>query len=128
MRTLRLVVVTACLSLCGGTLFAAEPTRALRVQEIACRQAAGFDEAGDFYRDPQDNAISLCEVAATQGHPDVLAFLGRAYYFKERYADARRLIEQSHASKKTDAQTAEFPITIAPDGEQVVTYTVHYSW
>jgi hypothetical protein len=39
-----------------------------------------------------------------------------------------KLIEQSHSSNKTDSQTAEFPITIAPDGEQVVTYTVHYSW
>jgi len=39
-----------------------------------------------------------------------------------------KLIEQSHSSNKTDAQTTEFPITIAPDGEQVVTYTVHYSW
>jgi hypothetical protein len=39
-----------------------------------------------------------------------------------------KLMEQSHSSNKTDAQTAEFPITIAPDGEQVVTYTVHYSW
>ncbi|MBZ5707245.1 MAG: hypothetical protein LAN63_18005 [Acidobacteriia bacterium] len=39
-----------------------------------------------------------------------------------------KLIEQSHPSRKMDAQTAEFPITVAPDGEQVVTYTVHYSW
>jgi hypothetical protein len=39
-----------------------------------------------------------------------------------------KLIEQSHPSRKADARTAEFPITIAPDGEQVVTYTVHYSW
>jgi hypothetical protein len=39
-----------------------------------------------------------------------------------------KLIEQSQASRKSDAQTAEFPITIAPDGEEVVTYTVHYSW
>jgi hypothetical protein len=39
-----------------------------------------------------------------------------------------KLIEQSQASRKMDAQTAEFPVTIAPDGEQVVTYTVHYSW
>jgi hypothetical protein len=38
------------------------------------------------------------------------------------------LIEQSQPSRKSDAQTAEFPITIAPDGEEVVTYTVHYSW
>ncbi len=39
-----------------------------------------------------------------------------------------KLSEQSQESGKTDAQTVEFPVTIAPDGEQVVTYTVHYSW
>jgi hypothetical protein len=39
-----------------------------------------------------------------------------------------KLSEQSQDSRKTDAQTIEFPVTIAPDGEQVVTYTVHYSW
>ena len=39
-----------------------------------------------------------------------------------------KLAEQSHQFKKRDAQTIEFPVTIAPDGEQVVTYTVHYSW
>jgi hypothetical protein len=39
-----------------------------------------------------------------------------------------KLMEQSHPSKKTDAQTVEFPVTVAPDGEQVITYTVHYSW
>jgi hypothetical protein len=39
-----------------------------------------------------------------------------------------KLIEQSHESRKTDAQTAEFPVTIAPNGEQVISYTVHYSW
>ncbi len=39
-----------------------------------------------------------------------------------------KLIEQSHESSKKDAQTVEFPVTIQPDGEQVVTYTVHYSW
>jgi len=39
-----------------------------------------------------------------------------------------KLTEQSQESRKTDAQTTEFPVTIAPDGEQVVTYTVHYSW
>ena len=39
-----------------------------------------------------------------------------------------KLSEQSHESHKMDAQTVEFPVTVAPDGEQVVTYTVHYSW
>ncbi len=39
-----------------------------------------------------------------------------------------KLTEQSQDSKKMDAQTVEFPVSVAPDGEQVVTYTVHYSW
>ena len=39
-----------------------------------------------------------------------------------------KLAEQSTASRKIDAQTIEFPITVKPDGETVVTYTVHYSW
>jgi hypothetical protein len=39
-----------------------------------------------------------------------------------------KVAEQSQPSRKSDAQTAEFPITVAPDGEEVVTYTVHYSW
>jgi hypothetical protein len=39
-----------------------------------------------------------------------------------------KLTAQSTDDQKKDAQTIEFPITIAPDGEQVVTYTVRYSW
>ncbi len=39
-----------------------------------------------------------------------------------------KLTEQSQESHKMDAQTVEFPVTVPPDGEQVVTYTVHYSW
>ena len=39
-----------------------------------------------------------------------------------------KLTESSKDWKKKDAQTIEFPVTVAPDGEQVVTYTVHYSW
>ena len=39
-----------------------------------------------------------------------------------------KLAEQSTESRKMDAQTVEFPVTIKPDGEAVVTYTVHYTW
>ena len=34
----------------------------------------------------------------------------------------------SHKYIKTDSQTVGFRVTIPPDGEQVITYTVHYSW
>ena len=30
--------------------------------------------------------------------------------------------------KKKDSQTIEFPVTIAPNGEKVITYTAHYTW
>jgi hypothetical protein len=39
-----------------------------------------------------------------------------------------KLAETSEQFRKVDAQTVEFPVAIAPDGEQVITYTVHYSW
>jgi hypothetical protein len=29
---------------------------------------------------------------------------------------------------KTDSKTIEFPVTIAADGEKVITYTAHYTW
>ena len=29
---------------------------------------------------------------------------------------------------KKDSQTVEFPVTVQPDGEKVITYTAHYSW
>jgi hypothetical protein len=39
-----------------------------------------------------------------------------------------KLAEQSTQSRKMDARTVEFPVSIKPDGETLVTYTVHYSW
>jgi hypothetical protein len=30
--------------------------------------------------------------------------------------------------KKTEAHTIEFPVTIPPDGEKIISYTAHYTW
>ena len=38
------------------------------------------------------------------------------------------LAAKSDDYQKKDSQTIEFPITIAPDGEKVITYTAHYTW
>jgi len=35
---------------------------------------------------------------------------------------------KSDEYQKKDSQTIEFPVTIAPDGEKVITYTAHYAW
>jgi hypothetical protein len=39
-----------------------------------------------------------------------------------------KMSEESDAHKKTDSQTVEFRVNVAPDQEKVVKYTVHYSW
>jgi hypothetical protein len=39
-----------------------------------------------------------------------------------------QIAETNAKWNKKDAQTVEFPVTVQPDGEGVVRYTVHYSW
>lgn len=39
-----------------------------------------------------------------------------------------KISENSADFQKKDARTIEFPVTVAPNGEQVIAYTVHYSW
>jgi hypothetical protein len=38
------------------------------------------------------------------------------------------LIQQSVPSEKKDAQTVEFPVRVAADGEAIVSYRVRYTW
>jgi hypothetical protein len=38
------------------------------------------------------------------------------------------LTQKTQEYKKLDSQTIEFAVQVPSDGEQVVTYTVHYSW
>ncbi|MBV9180306.1 MAG: hypothetical protein JO356_03270, partial [Acidobacteria bacterium] len=35
---------------------------------------------------------------------------------------------ESSDFQKKDSRTIEFPVTIAPNQEEVITYTVRYSW
>ena len=39
-----------------------------------------------------------------------------------------KLTAKSDEFKKTDAQTMEARVTVQPDEEKTITYTVHYSW
>ncbi len=36
--------------------------------------------------------------------------------------------EKSHEFEKTESQTIEFRVTVPPDGEETITYRVHYTW
>ena len=38
------------------------------------------------------------------------------------------IISKSDNFSKTDSQTIEFPVTVAPDAEKTITYTAHYTW
>ncbi|PIP12405.1 MAG: hypothetical protein COX49_05830, partial [bacterium (Candidatus Stahlbacteria) CG23_combo_of_CG06-09_8_20_14_all_40_9] len=46
----------------------------------------------------------------------------------EHLADYWEIIKTSHTYKKKDAYTIEFPIDVAKDGEEKITYTVRYTW
>jgi hypothetical protein len=39
-----------------------------------------------------------------------------------------QITDANHKYNKKDAQTIEFPVTIAANGEAIVNYSVHYSW
>lgn len=39
-----------------------------------------------------------------------------------------KITETSHEFDKTDSQTIEYPVTVAADGTEKVTYTVEYTW
>jgi hypothetical protein len=39
-----------------------------------------------------------------------------------------KITAKSDDFKKTDAQTIEFRVTVKPDEEKTITYTIHYSW
>ena len=38
------------------------------------------------------------------------------------------IVTKSDDYQKKDSQTIEFPVTVNPDGEKVITYTAHYTW
>ena len=38
------------------------------------------------------------------------------------------IVSKTDDYKKKDSQTIEFPVTVPPDGEKVITYTAHYTW
>ena len=39
-----------------------------------------------------------------------------------------QVTDQSHGYEKRDSQSIRFPVTLQPDEEQVITYTVRYTW
>lgn len=42
--------------------------------------------------------------------------------------DNWELKEKSDDFRKLDSHTIEFPVTVKPDEEKIVTYKVHYTW
>jgi len=38
------------------------------------------------------------------------------------------IVAKSDEYQKKDSQTIEFPVTVMPDAEKILTYTAHYSW
>ncbi len=39
-----------------------------------------------------------------------------------------QVLNETHKHEKIDSRTIHFPVTIKPDGEVIIRYTVKYSW
>lgn len=94
----RLLASAISLVLLGSNACAQSPAQS--EAEDRCRDAAGFNAAGFWIREPSADAVLLCERASEGGNADVLAFLGRALYFQMPPAAQRALdaIQTSQAA------------------------------
>ena len=90
-----------------------------------------FDVVGERKRTNYhvDNAHNFCDESFEihlRNHKKT-AVTVRAVEHLYRWSNWQ-ITSKSHPYRKIDANQIEFPVTIAPDGEAVISYTVHYSW
>lgn len=82
-------------------------TPPLSPDDQACREAAGFGPSRNAFTHAMLDPLPACERAAAGGHPDVLAWLGRAYGKADRHDDAHRLLLRAHHGGSPDMGKAE---------------------
>jgi len=84
--------------------------------------------------DLQDGDVLVSVEYSSLNYKDGLALTGKGKVIRKfpmipGIDLAGTVVESSSAEyKKTDSHTIEFPVTIAPNGEQTITYTAHYTW
>ena len=100
-------------------------------EDVRVRLGTAFDVVGerrqtDFLLNTKGRVMEEAFEIKVRNHKDqpVEVIVRESLY---RWSEWK-LIEQSSPSEKRDAQTVEFPVRIAADGEAVVTYRVRYTW
>jgi hypothetical protein len=100
-------------------------------EEVLIRMGEAFDVVGerrtvDFTTDSRRRTIDETVEIKLRNHKDqaVKVIVKENLYRWSNW----EITEKSHDFEKQDSRTIHFPVTIEPDGEVVVTYSVHYSW
>ncbi len=102
-----------------------------RAERVSVKVGNAFDIVGErsIQRNDRDNArktlVQEIEVKLRNRKAEPVDVVVR-----ERLMGfaGTEIVKASTDHEKIDAQTIEFPVTLAPDEEKVVTYTVRYTW
>jgi hypothetical protein len=100
-------------------------------EDVRVRLGTAFDVVGerrqtDFTIDTKGRTMEEAFEIKVRNHKDqAVEVVVRENLYRW---SAWRLVEQSQPHAKKDAQTIEFPVKVAADGEAVVTYRVRYTW
>ena len=102
-----------------------------RNETLRVKLGNAFDVVGErkqtnfVYDDDRDFIEESFELRVRNRKKEAATVVVREYLY--RWSNWE-VVAESHDHDKRDAQTIDFPLTIAADGEAVVTYTVRYSW
>jgi len=99
-----------------------------RDEKIRLYIGDAFDVVGDYrrtdYRKTGKDQIEESFEVKIRNHKDTPV---EVYVVDHVWSDWK-VIKSSHKFEKKDAHTIHFPITVAKDGEEIVTYTIRTQW
>lgn len=100
-------------------------------EKVRVKMGEAFDLVGerkrtDFKSDARGHKFEETFEIKVRNHKDSAAAVNVVEHLY-RWTNWK-IVDSSAKWVKKDAQTVEFPVSVAKDGEAVVTYTVRYSW
>ena len=98
----------------------------LRIQLGEAFDVVGERKQTSFHVDSAAKTLDeTFEISVRNRKKDAATVVVREYLYRW---NNWQITEKNHAFEKRDAQTIDFPLDIAADGEAKLTYTVRYSW
>ncbi len=98
-------------------------------EEVRIKLGNAFDVVGErrqvAFQRGQNWITETIEVTLRNRKTEPVDVIVQERLFRWTNAELQSI---SHKHEKLDARTIHIPLTIAPDGEEKVTYTVRYSW